>query len=365
MTKVLFLVNSLDVGGIERYLLRVLEHSGRRLQATVLCKSGWGGELALQYERAGAQLVMCKIPLLPGIGHLKLFRALRMGQYDAVCDFSGGFAGLPILVALLSGTKTRIAFYRESRYQFKKTAPKLIYAKILDLLTRATATSILSNSHDALDHFHPNWKSRADRYRVVQNGIPGPKAQPANVTLLKRRELGVPPACFLVGHTGRYTPAKNHEQIIRVAGEVLRKDDRFRFLLCGRGVKDHVQPMVDSAGLSRYFLLFNSRQDLDEILPCLDAFYFPSLNEGMPNSLIEAWTYGIPFVSSNIAAISNLLPQQYQHCLVDPNDVAGAAKALINMANGAAFPSEALQSWAVGEFDQEKKFGEFLSELQA
>lgn len=309
--------------------------------------------------------MLLRISHFPAIGHLKLVRMMREGKFDAVCDFAGDFAGLPLLVALLSRIKTRIAFYRESRHQFKASIPKLLYAGLLNRITASAATSILSNSREALDRFHPHWQTRLDLYRVVQNGVPPPTAQVAGIVSRKRQELGVPPENFLVGHTGRFTPAKNHEQIVRVAAEVIRRNDRFRFLLCGRGVKDHLQSSVEARGIADKFVLFNSRDDIPEILPCLDAFYFPSLNEGMPNSLIEAWTYGTPFVASNIAPVATLLPQQYQRYLLDPNDVSGAADALLELANGASFPSKQLQSWAISEFDQNKKFEEFLAELGA
>ncbi|MXY57653.1 MAG: glycosyltransferase family 4 protein [Gammaproteobacteria bacterium] len=59
-----------------------------------------------------------------------------------------------------------------------------------------------------------------------------------------------------------------------------------------------------------------------------DVFFFPSLREGLPNSVLEAMAVGLPVVASNVGAIPEIIDVPDGGMLLDPEDVDGFARAI-------------------------------------
>src|SRR5699024_12791416 len=70
-----------------------------------------------------------------------------------------------------------------------------------------------------------------------------------------------------------------------------------------------------------------------KVLEWLDNFDFyihPSLTEGLPRSLIEAMSRGLPIVATNVGGIPELLEE---NVLVEPRDYKNMSEILINLIN--------------------------------
>lgn len=364
MKKVLFVVTALEVGGIETYLLRFLNFAEKDFDAYVYCKSGRDGVLEEKYKKLGATIIKNKFNYLSVSDSVKLYRFLRKEKFDAVCDFTGDFSGLFLLVSKLANIERRLTFHRESKYQFNPTKFKMRYARFMNFLVKKSATKVLSNSQTALNEFHPGWKDNNDFYEVIYNGIPFfPKIGLEKKEKI-RVDLVIPKDAFLIGHVGRYTPAKNHQQIIKVAKVMLEKYPNVYFLLCGRDVNAGLEKEVTRLGLNNRIIMPGSRDDISEILQCLNAFYFPSLNEGQPNALLEAMSLGIPTVASNIESIKESFPEKFSNYLIDPNDSENAIGLLSSLIEEQSiFPSKEIADWTKENFDTKEQFEKFNKQL--
>jgi len=349
---VLFLVHSLDVGGIENYLLRLLRYAGPRLRATVLCKSGGGGHLEPAIVDSGASILKLHMGRTGIRNAWKFYRALRKGQFDAVCDFSGNFSAVPLLLSKVGGIGRRIAFYREAEYQFKPDRLRVAVADALGYLTRTVATHIFSNSAAALDRFQRGWRRQsADVFRVVRNPIPVIIPALLEERVLIRSKLGIPPDAFVVVHVGRVTAAKNHRVVLQVASQLVSECHDVFCLLCGRGVTELEVGRALSAGDASRIVRFEHIDNILGVLDAADAFFFPSLNEGMPNALVEAMSAGCRIVASDIVTIREVFPERWNKYLVDPVDV-GSAVAKLNALKAGIDPTygDELREWAISNF---------------
>jgi len=363
MRKILFVVNSLDVGGIETYLLRFLCYAGPALDATVLCKSGRGGVLMEDYQNAGAKVVLLKIGTSFSHRYVSLYKILQARNWDAICDFTGDFAGLVLLTARLANVKTRLAFYRDSQYQFAPTILKIGFARFLSWLVRTNSTGILSNSKAALDRFHPGWEENRGLYSIIRNPSPTPMPLTNEKRAELRRLAGIPDDAFVLVHVGRVTPAKNHELILAAAQAILERHSNAWAVLIGLGSTDYAGSRL-SKSITERFKTFEHRSDVVSFLQASDVFLFPSLNEGMPNALIEAMAAGCPVVASDIPAIREVFPPAYGAYLFAPTDVLGAVDRIERLI---VHPDKAygprLMDWVQTHFAREMTFGRFLSEL--
>ncbi|MDM1295934.1 glycosyltransferase [Sphingobacterium sp. N143] len=358
--KVVFFVTNLDSGGLENYLLRFLRKYACAFEhIIVFCKGGRGGVLERYFEEfQNVDVVKKHI----GNFHLHHYINLRfwLKQYKeyTVCDFTGNFSAPVLKVARDIGVKNRIAFYRSSSNRFRETFWRLQINNYYNKLVSKNATHILANSKFAFDFFFS--KTILDsRFRVIYNGLDVCSFLGVKDDL--REELKISQETFVIGHTGRFNPAKNHQLIIDVARVLIYKFPNVKFILCGKGVKDNLEHRVSELGLYDNILLFENREDISKFLNTCDAYCFPSVTEGQPNSLIEAWSKGIPFVASDIPPIREITPLDFKDYLISPTDVDGFVDRLTGIIHG-GFNMErrnALSNWAGQAFDAEKRFEDF------
>lgn len=364
MKKVVFFVTSLNSGGIENYLLRFLTHYEGQIEPIVICKGNAFGELEEEYKKIQhIRLIKKNIGYFNFFAFIAVYKFLKKEKITAVCDFTGNFAGLILWVANLAKIKTRVAFYRGSTNHFKETKFRLFYNKLMLFLVKENATSILSNSQSAFNFFYKNKSKYDSRFKVIYNGIDAQKFKSKTVTY-KKEDFGIPENAFVIGHTGRYNSAKNHKTIINVANNICKKYDSIYFVLCGKDtdvcLKDEValNPILkDKVKLLGY------RNDVPSVLTIFDLYFFPSITEGQPNSLIEAMISGLPIIASNIEPIIETTPTEIHKDLKNPLDVEEFTKLMEDFYLNNKEENQDFSDWAIQKFNPDVLFNKFFIEL--
>ncbi|SFF77177.1 Glycosyltransferase involved in cell wall bisynthesis [Salegentibacter agarivorans] len=360
MKKVAFLVTGLNAGGLENYLLRFISFYKDNIQATVVCKGGYAGDLKNDFDELGANIIPIKIGYFNPLKFYLLYQIFTRGGFESVCDFTGNFATIPLYLARLSGIEKRIAFHRGSNNRFKETPVKLLYNKVINSQLPLVATDILANSKAAMNFFHEGSWEKDSRFEVIYNGIRASEFLNSDENL--REKLEIPSDGFVVGHIGRFNEAKNHNTIIEVAVALCKRQVNVYFILCGKDVDKQLKARVEEEGLARQIKLMGYRQDVIKVLNSLNCFYFPSINEGQPNALIEAMIAGVPFVASDIAPIKETVPKKLHPMLVPPLDIDFAVDAILKIMNCEMNGLE-IKDWAISHFSAKKWFEKFYSKL--
>ena len=322
MKKSVFFVSSLNSGGIENYLLRFLKHYDGNFSPIVICKGNSFGELSDEYAAIkNIELIKMNLGYFNLNSYLKVYKILKDNHIDSIVDFTGNFAGLIMLVGNFAGIKKRITFYRGSTNRFKETNMRLVYDFFIKKVTQFNSTRILSNSKSALDFFYPKRIQNSEKYIVIYNGIDAEKFN-SEAIQYKKSDFGIPEDAFVIGHTGRFDKAKNHPTIIKVAEKIIAKYPKIHFVLCGKNTDLFLSENVsDNQLFKNNIKSLGYRKDVNNILPIFDLFFFPSITEGQPNSLIEAMIAGLPIVASNINPIKETTPQEIHEELVPSMDV--------------------------------------------
>lgn len=77
----------------------------------------------------------------------------------------------------------------------------------------------------------------------------------------------------------------------------------------------------------------------------------PSYNEGLPISILEAISYGMPVVSTDVGDISHVVRNNKNGILVKPGDIDGLAEALLNVSKEENFINMSKMSKKIAEED--------------
>jgi glycosyltransferase involved in cell wall biosynthesis len=162
--------------------------------------------------------------------------------------------------------------------------------------------------------------------RVIHNGIiPLTKAG-------RERPQGLAPDLFHVGIVGRVSQVKG----IPFALQALAHGsipDRLRLDIIGTGpVLNDLRNAAEVLGLGDRVRFHGFQRDVIDWLAHLDVLLMPSLHEGLPYTLLEGMSLGVPVVASRIGGLAEVLRDGVTGLLVDVGDVAGLARALARLA---------------------------------
>ncbi len=244
---------SLHAGGAENYVLRLVQFA--RCDAFdwhVISPNPEHGDLHDAFVAGGVTVRYQRIGYFSPFKMLRFYHYLKEARFDVVCTLNGVFGGLTLAIANVAGVQSRIGWHRRSTPAFRPTLGRRVYARIALWLLERNSTRILSNGRAALDHFHGRYWPKDDRFGVIPNGVDArPFVSHGETKSESRRALGIPDEGYVVGHVGRFDPAKNHETIFRVAAELIKREPTVGFVFCGKGMHHTRSPAKSAQGVSK------------------------------------------------------------------------------------------------------------------
>jgi glycosyltransferase involved in cell wall biosynthesis len=162
--------------------------------------------------------------------------------------------------------------------------------------------------------------------RVIYNGI-------APLAPAERRPAGLEPDRFNIGIVGRISKVKG----IGFALQALAAADggeRLRLHVIGSGPQEtKLRESVPALGLETRVRFHGFQRDALGWIAHLDALLMPSLHEGLPYTLLEAMSLGIPVIASRIGGLAEVVRNEETGLLVEVGDVEGMAKAMRRLAS--------------------------------
>ena len=359
--RVLFVVTSLDVGGLETYLLRFLSVLKDRIEPSILCKSGNIGKLDNNFLNLNTTLIYERVSYFPSYSWVKIYRLFKKNKYDAIVDFTGTISAPIIFIGWLCKINKRIIFYRNSKYSFRNTFFRKIYIKMCMIINLKLSTQILSNSKDAFRVIFKDKKNKL--FKVIKNGIPYISPNMYNKDTIYDK-YKIPKNSFIIGHIGRFVKQKNHAFIMGIASKILDQYKDIYFVFCGKNVEEGLKSNNIYNTYKSNFIFIDFIEDIYEMHQALDCFIFPSKFEGHPNALLECVNSKVPIIASNVNSIKEHLPQFMSSGLLDLHNENKFVEKIIKYYNGQFdYNLEEASRWAQSEFDFDKCFEEFILEL--
>lgn len=126
---------------------------------------------------------------------------------------------------------------------------------------------------------------------------------------------------------GRFVPGKGVEYLLDAYNILVKKHPKLKLLMVGRGPqKESVEQKIHDLNLDMNVLIkdFVPNQDMPKMYQSSNVFVLPSLEEGVPRSLLEAMSCGIPVVCTKLPQLVDvvndaglLVPTKDTHALLD------------------------------------------------
>jgi glycosyltransferase involved in cell wall biosynthesis len=134
----------------------------------------------------------------------------------------------------------------------------------------------------------------------------------------------------VVGTVGRLAPQKGIDLLLQAAELVRRERPGTSFRIAGDGpLAEEIHEEARRRGLGDDVRFDGLVDGPWGVLAELDVFVLPSRWEGMPFSLLEAMSCGLPVVSFDVGGVTDLILDETHGAVVAPGDVRGFADAIL------------------------------------
>jgi glycosyltransferase involved in cell wall biosynthesis len=165
------------------------------------------------------------------------------------------------------------------------------------------------------------------KIRIIANGI--------DVQTFERA-LPLPVLNFekskVVGMVARLDLQKGFEYLLRAARELRGTFPALKVVIVGEGPdRQAIENMIHRFGLQSNVVLAGQHSDMPAIYAAMDIFVLPSLNEGLPMTILEAMAASKPVIATRVGAIPSVIKDGETGLLVNPEDVNGLRNALVRL----------------------------------
>ena len=299
--RVLQIIGDVVGGGVEQVILNYYRHIDRNeVQFDFVLHNGALKSYVDNIESLGGKVYkITPYKSNPVKTVLEMYKIMK-GSYQIVHSNMNALSVFPLFAAYLAGVPVRILHNHSTD---TKAEPLRTFVKHL---LRPFAR-LLANEYWACSKLAGEWmygkQAVADgRVTIINNAIDLKQFAFDEVKRNKlRKELGLQD-CFVIGHVGRFMKQKNHDFLVDIFAEVVKKQDNAKLLLIGDGpLREQIENKVKTLGLNEKVIFTGVRSDVADLYNAMDVFVLPSFYEGLPVVGVEVQANGLPFLcSSNV-----------------------------------------------------------------
>lgn len=317
MKKILFIINSLRVGGAEKILIDLLMGMDYEKYEVSLVYFVKGGVFLKDVPAP----VHCKCIVGMGSRFDNLFRKILdcfglldmyykwcmrqgVGNYDTIVSYLEGFPTrmhsyiLDKAVRNISFVHTDLATFRDSADQYsQKYSQEMVYSKM---------DEIVFVSKHAKESFMKVFPNVVTKQTVLPNFI-----DKRNI-YTQSTEKKIEKRGFTVVTIGRLAPVKGVEIIPTIAKYIKNKNLPIYFNIIGDGSDyNNIKQLIKENAVEDVVNMVGFQKNPYPYILASDIYLNTSHTEGMPLSICEAMTLGKPVIATNTSGAIELLEQEH------------------------------------------------------
>lgn len=356
------LITKLELGGAQQNTLYCVRNHDRR-KFRVSLGAGPGGVLSAQAR----SIPDAELSFFPRLRReirpvddfrfcVEYARFLRVRGVDILHTHSSKAGVLGRLAAMRAGTPVVIHTVHGWGFHDYQAAPvRALYISLERFAARRTDL-LFAVSRENRDRGLAAGIGRPGQYRIVRSGIDiasfrkGTRSRAA-----VRRELGLRRDDAVVGTVGNFKPQKAPLDFVNAAALVARAVPRAKFVMVGDGeLRAGAERLARELGIRRRLIFTGWRHDVADLLQAFDVFALSSLFEGLPRSVLQAASAGLPVVATAAGGTPEAVRHGSTGYVVRPRDVPGLAArvaALLRDPRRAAAMGRAGRSYIGREFE--------------
>lgn len=296
IVRILHILHSMNRGGAENALMNYYRHIDRsKVQFDFLLTEQAPCQFEDEIISLGGRVHRIS-PLRMGnpfpylFGIKKFFKSHQ--EYKVVHSHTSSKSVFPLLVARFSGINVRIS---HSHSSMAENGIKGVIRVMLMPFLKLVATDWLTCGEQAGIYLYGESAYNSGKVKLYRNVIQADLYKfSQNRRTVIRHSIGVDDDTFVVGHTARFDPVKNHKFDIDILVELKKLFPKTKLLEVGLGVKEGLSKYAIEKGVIDDIIFAGVVDNVYDYEQAMDAFILPSFNEGLPLSIVEAQVSGLP-----------------------------------------------------------------------
>ena len=334
MNKYLHIITSLNIGGAETMLFRLIKHRSDLLESTIVISLTKNGEIGKALEAMGVKVLSLEMNNWLSIFKtlLKLKKIIQNEKPSIIHTWMYHANVLGGIASYLAKNKNIIWSIRRSEYTRKESLSTFVVMKIGAIFSNIIPKVIVHVAESGLKN-HQKYGYKSNNTLVIPNGFDLEKLKRNQVIRKKiRHELNVCDEQILIGCVGRFHESKGYETLISSAADILKLHKNVKYLLIGRNLdKKNIMLMewINKTGFSDSFFMVGEKQNVPEYMNAMDIFCLSSITEGFPNVLGEAMAFALPCVATCVGDVKKITADNA--ILVQPKNKDSLSKGLTEM----------------------------------
>ena len=313
--RILHVIGIMNRGGAETMIMNLYRNIDRtKVQFDFVENEGEEAAFDKEILSLGGRIYRC--PRYQGKNHFAYttwwhaFWRNHNGEYPIVHGHIGSTATIYLAIAKKYGS---ITIAHSHNTNALKTTSDIIYS-IFSYPTRYIADYFFACSRKAgISRYGKKIGKDSAKCRILPNAIDTERFVYHDNRRQKMRQLlEIKDEQFVIGNVGRFAQQKNHRFLIEIFDMIHQENPYALLLLLGDGeLRPEIEKMIKERCLQNHVVLAGIQVNTWDYYQVMDVFLMPSLNEGLPVSLVEAQAAGLPcYVSTGVpqeSAITNLV----------------------------------------------------------
>lgn len=167
--------------------------------------------------------------------------------------------------------------------------------------------------------------------RVIHNAIDLNDSVPSTSGKEIRHRHGITADQEIIGVIGRVSPEKGLMVFLRAMEKLVWSFPNVKALIIGDGQdRAMLEGYCREKRLSDYVMFLGYQEKVADYYQVLDLLVQPSLSEGLPNTVLEAMSFGVPVLATAVGGVPEII-QDGNGIMVPPNDPEALAERMIQL----------------------------------
>ncbi|MGP8226869.1 MAG: glycosyltransferase [Terracidiphilus sp.] len=159
----------------------------------------------------------------------------------------------------------------------------------------------------------------------------------ADPMLRVTKEQWPPKSGFTLVYVGRLQPVKNHSLLLHAFCLALESMPGLRLWMVGDGSeRKALESMAAQLGITSQVTFWGQQLDVAPFFSAADAFVMSSTSEGLPISLLQAFSVGLPAIVTDVGGMAEVVRLARAGLTVPVNEPAAMAAAILRLASSDA-----------------------------
>ena len=294
--RVLHILHTMNRGGTENALMNYYRHIDRNcVQFDFLLTD----QLKCQFEDEILALggKIFRVPLLRISNPFLYIKGVKAffkthPEYRIVHSHTSSKSVVPLFIAKQLGIPVRIS---HSHSSMTERGINGFIRNMLKPLIKFVATDWFTCGELAGEFLYGKGSMKKGKVEIFQNVIEANRFRFSKEKRdAMRQSLGINNDVFVIGHTARFDPIKNHKFDVDILAEIKKTNPKCKLLEVGFGVREGLFEYATQKGVIEDIIFAGVVSNVYDYEQAMDVFILPSLNEGLPLSIIEAQVSGLP-----------------------------------------------------------------------